>query len=333
MEIQQDIDLAPYNSFGISQQAAYFADVRQVADLQQALAFAQQQQLPMQVLGAGSNTLFTRDFPGLIVQMNCKGIERLPGTDSVKAACGENWHDLVKYCLNNNLYGIENLALIPGTVGAAPIQNIGAYGVELAQLFLQLEAWDSRSGELHCMTKSACQFGYRDSLFKQAAGQHLIVLSLTLQLSQEYVPRIDYHGLKQAFGGAEPGPRQVFDKVCEIRRGKLPDPGILGNAGSFFKNPVIAVSQYQALQQQYPDLPAYDTEEAASVKLPAAWLLEQIGAKGRRRGGAAVHAEHALVLVNTGSASGEDILLLAQELSDAVLQTFGISLQTEVRIV
>lgn len=333
MEIQQNIDLAAFNSFGIRAQAAYFADVRQVSDLREALSFAAEQKLTIQLLGAGSNTLFVADYPGLIVHMNCRGIELLPDGVSLRVACGENWHELVKYCLNNKLYGLENLALIPGTVGAAPIQNIGAYGVELEQVFVELEVFDIRSGELSTMSKADCEFAYRDSVFKRDSSQNLVVLSVTLRLSREFVPNIEYYALQQALAGATVSPAQLFDTVCEIRRSKLPDPAVLGNAGSFFKNPLVSTDKYEALKQQYPDLPAYETGEPGTVKLPAAWLLEKIGSKGRCRGGASVHSEHALVLVNNGSASGEDVLLLAQELSDAVLQSFGIALQTEVRIV
>lgn len=333
MEIQQNIDLVAYNSFGIHQQAAYFSDVKQLDELKLALAFAKQQNLPVQILGAGSNTLFVDAYPGLVVRMNFQGIELLPDAVSVKVACGENWHGLVKYCLNNGLYGIENLALIPGSAGAAPIQNIGAYGVELEQLFQELEAFDIVSGELRKMSKADCKFAYRDSIFKHAGSQSLIVLSVTLRLSREFAPNLDYYALKEILTEESVTPQLLFETVCEIRRRKLPDPEILGNAGSFFKNPVVSSGKYEALKEQYPDLPAYDTGEAGTVKLPAAWLLEKIGSKGRRRGGAGVHSEQALVLVNEGDASGEDILLLAQELSNSVLQRFGIALQTEVRII
>jgi len=337
MEIQQQVDLVHFNSFAVSQTAAYFAEIECLEDLQVALAFAQEHNLPRQILGAGSNTLFINDYPGLILHMNCKGIERLSAADQgavrVKAACGENWHELVRFCVKNKLHGIENLALIPGTVGAAPIQNIGAYGVELDQLFVELEALDTDSGEVIVMSKADCEFSYRHSLFKQDASQSLIVLSVTLELATNFAPKLDYQGLRQVLGESEPSAQQLFDAICEIRSSKLPDPQQLGNAGSFFKNPLISTEKYQSLKQQYPEMPAYQNEEEGTVKLPAAWLLEQTGAKSKSRGDAAVHSEHALVLVNRGSASGEDLLLLAQELSNDVLQSFGIALQVEVRIV
>ncbi|MEX0963802.1 MAG: UDP-N-acetylmuramate dehydrogenase [Pseudohongiellaceae bacterium] len=332
-EIQQQLDLKTYNSFGVSQRAAYFAAIEGAADLHKAREFAGAKRLPILVLGQGSNTLFIKDYPGLVLFMNNHGREVLPGAGMLRAAAAESWHELVKFCLQNSLYGIENLALIPGTVGAAPIQNIGAYGVELEQFFVELEAFDLKTGEIRHMSKSDCEFSYRDSLFKQDPGQKLVVLSVTLQLSQTPAPELSYAGLKEALAGQEATPQKVFDAVCKIRQSKLPDPAQIGNAGSFFKNPLISRSKLLKLRESYPKLPAWDTPDADLVKVPAAWLLEQKGWKGKRRGGAAVHEDHALVLVNRDGASGEDILLLAQDMSSSILHSFGIALQTEVRIV
>ncbi len=333
LEIQEQVDLTPYNSFGVSQRAAYFADIQDVADLPQAREFAASKRLPLLVLGQGSNTLFVKDYPGLILFMNNRGREVLPGRGMLRAAAGESWHELVKFCLQKSLYGIENLALIPGTVGAAPIQNIGAYGVELDRFFVELEVFDLKTGEIRHMSKSDCEFAYRDSIFKQDPGQKLVVLSVTLQLSREPAPEFAYAGLTEALEGLEKTPQNIFDAVCAIRRSKLPDPALLGNAGSFFKNPLISRSKLLVLRESYPDLPAWDTEDADLVKVPAAWLLDKKGWKGKWRGGAAVHEDHALVLVNRDKASGEDVLLLAQDMSSSVLEAFGIALQTEVRIV
>lgn len=332
-EIQEQVDLRPYNTFGVSQKAAYFADIQDPADLQQAREFAATKRLSVLVLGQGSNTLFINDFPGLVLYMNNRGREILPGAGMLRVAAGENWHELVIFCLQNSLYGIENLALIPGTVGAAPIQNIGAYGVELEQFFVELEAFDLRTGEIKHMSKADCQFGYRDSIFKQDPGQKLVVLSVTLQLALESALELGYAGLTDALAGQEVTPQSVFDAVCAIRSSKLPDPKQIGNAGSFFKNPVISRSKLMSLRESYPQLPAWDTVDADLVKVSAAWLLDQQGWKGKARGGAAVHEDHALVLVNRGNASGEDVVLLAQEMSSSVLQSFGIALQTEVRII
>lgn len=333
MEIQQDIDLTPYNSFGVSQRAAYFAEIQQLSDLHQAREFAASSHLPLLVLGEGSNTLFINDYRGLILFMNCKGRELLPGAGMLRAGAGENWHELVMFCLKNKLYGLENLALIPGTVGAAPIQNIGAYGVELEQFFVELEAFDLKTGEIRHLSKADCQFAYRDSIFKQDPMQKLVVLSVSLQLAETPAPALAYVGLKEALEGQEITPQSLFDAVCRIRRSKLPDPKVLGNAGSFFKNPIVSRSKYETLRKAHPDIPSWNTDDPDLVKLPAAWLLEQKGWKGRQRGGAAVHEDHALVLVNQDNATGEEVLLLAQDMSSSVLQEFGINLQTEIRIV
>ncbi len=333
LKVLEQIDLKAYNSFGVSQKAAYFAAIRKPADLKQAREFAAERRLPVLVLGQGSNTLFIKDYPGLVLFMNNRGLERLPGAGMIRIAAGEGWHESVIYCLQNSLYGLENLALIPGTVGAAPVQNIGAYGVELEQFFVELQAYDLKTGEIRHLSKADCQFGYRDSLFKQDPGQKLVVLSVTLQLALEPRLELGYAGLKDELAGRELSPQSVFEAVCAIRARKLPDPKQIGNAGSFFKNPVISRSKLLNLRESYPELPAWDTEDPDLVKLPAAWLLDQKGWKGKRRGGAAVHEEHALVLVNRDNASGEDILLLAQDMSSSVLQSFGIALQTEVRII
>jgi UDP-N-acetylmuramate dehydrogenase len=332
-EIQEQVDLTPYNSFGVSQMAAYFADIQDPSDLRQAREFAASNRLSVLVLGQGSNTLFINDYPGLVLYMNNRGRQMLPRAGMLRAAAGESWHEIVMYCLENSLYGIENLALIPGTVGAAPVQNIGAYGVELDQFFVELEAFDLKTGEIRHMNKADCQFAYRDSIFKQDPGQKLVILSVTLQLALEPALEIGYAGLADVLAGQQVTPQSVFDAVCAIRSSRLPDPKQIGNAGSFFKNPVVSKAKLLSLRESYPELPAWNTEDADLVKVPAAWLLDQKGWKGRRRGGAAVHEDHALVLVNRDNASGEDVVLLAQEMSNSVLQSFGIALQTEVRII
>ena len=332
-EIQKQVDLTSYNSFGVSQMAAYFVDVQDPSDLRQAREFAASKRLSMLVLGQGSNTLFINDYPGLVLYMNNRGREMLPGAGLLRAAAGENWHEIVLYCLKNSLYGIENLALIPGTVGAAPVQNIGAYGVELDQFFVELEAFDLKTGEIRRMSKADCQFAYRGSIFKQDPGQKLVILSVTLQLALEPALEIGYADLADVLAGQQVTPQSVFDAVCVIRRSKLPDPKQVGNAGSFFKNPIVSKAKLLSLREFYPELPAWNTEDADLVKVSAAWLLDQKGWKGRRRGGAAVHEDHALVLVNRDNASGEDVVLLAQEMSSSVLQSFGIALQTEVQII
>jgi len=332
MNIQENVNLASFNSFGVASQARHFGTVTSVAELEFALDFAEKQRLPVHILGGGSNTLFVADYPGLVLRIAIAGIEPLEAPGQLRIGAGEKWHHLFTHSLKKELYGLENLALIPGLCGAAPIQNIGAYGVELEQFFVSLEAFNLATREIKTFDDDACEFGYRDSLFKQP-GNPWVVLSLTLQLHTEPAPVLTYPALVEALGTATPTPQQIFDSVCAIRSSKLPDPAKLGNAGSFFKNPVVSRDKYQSLKADHPDLPCYDTEDADLVKLPAAWLLDTLGWKGRQRGSAAVHDQHALVLVNPGDASGEDILLLAQEMSTSVLEKFGIALVPEVHLI
>lgn len=336
--IQQDVDLSPYNSFGVSARAAWFMALEQREDVELAREFAARHGLPILVLGEGSNILFVKDFPGLVLQVANRGMA-LEDAEAVTVQAGENWHDFVKQCLSSGLYGLENLALIPGKVGAAPVQNIGAYGAELEQFLVSVEVCDLLTGQWQSLSREQCEFAYRSSLFKRAgmnagkSGQaQWLIFSLTLSLSRQFSPNLSYGALAEVFSDqAEATPQAVFEAVCAIRRSKLPDPAELGNAGSFFKNPLISAERYHALQQEYPDIPAFAAEPGL-VKVPAAWLLEQAGWKGKRRGQAGVHDKHALVLVNHGGASGEDIYLLAQDMSNSVLQRFGIALQPEVRI-
>lgn len=336
--IEENFDLTAFNSFGIAARANCFASVHDLNELHAVLGHASRHGLPVQVLGGGSNVLFTADFPGLVLQMNFRGIALHNSPGRISAAAGENWHEFVRFCVQNQLYGLENLALIPGTVGAAPIQNIGAYGVELEQFVAWVDVFDIATGDTRRMAKSECQFRYRDSIFKTGNSPSLLVLSVTLQLLTAPAPNTSYQALHDALeaaghDAATATPQQVFDSVCRLRRSKLPDPVVLGNAGSFFKNPMISLTQYQALRENYPAIPCYKTEDPKFVKVPAAWLLDQLGWKGKRMGQAGVHASHALVLVNLGRARGDEILLLAQEMSSSVLAHYGVALETEVRII
>lgn len=329
--IQQDADLSRFNSFGVAARSAWFMALESRDDVEQARDFAADRAVPILVLGEGSNILFVNDFPGLVLQMANKGVE-LDDAAAVTVQAGENWHEFVTLCMNSGLHGLENLALIPGTVGAAPVQNIGAYGAELEQFLVSVQACDLASGQWHTLDRQACEFAYRSSLFKRDTRNQWLIYSLTLALSRDWQPNLEYGALRQALGeGSKPAPQELFDAVCRIRRSKLPDPAELGNAGSFFKNPLISAERYQALQEEFPEIPAFAAEPGL-VKVPAAWLLEQAGWKGKRRGAAGVHEQHALVLVNHGGASGEDLYLLAQDMSSSVLQRFGIALQPEVRI-
>lgn len=328
--LQTDFDLSRHNSFGVAAKAAWFIAVENQEDIEAGLAHARDKGLPVLVLGQGSNVLLLNDYPGLVLHVANRGIERQG--NRIKIAAGENWHALVRHCVDEGLHGLENLALIPGTVGAAPVQNIGAYGVELADFFVELEAINLQTGELEVLDKQACDFDYRDSVFKRELQNPRLILSVTLELSTEFQPDLSYRGLAEALPSAQPTPMQLFDTVCAIRRSKLPDPAELGNAGSFFKNPVVSTGKFEGLRQTLPELPGYPDEEGF-IKLPAAWLLERAGWKGKRRGAAGVHQQHALVLVNHGGATGEDLFLLAQEMSASVLTQFGIALEPEVRFI
>ena len=273
MEVQQQVDLAPYNTFGVSAKATHFAYITSAEDLRSGLDYSQQRDLPIFVLGKGSNLLFTKDFYGLVLQMDWRGIYWLDALDRVTVACGEDWHNFVTHSMNKGLHGIENLALIPGSVGAAPIQNIGAYGVELSDVVYEVSAMDIRTGEIIKFDYEHCKFSYRNSFFKQKEGKNFIVTSVTLQLSSAWQPNITYPSLKEALTSTEPSPLQVFDTVCQIRGSKLPDPGNLGNAGSFFKNPVISREKLTSLQMDFPKIPVFDSGINEFVKVHAAWLL------------------------------------------------------------
>jgi UDP-N-acetylmuramate dehydrogenase len=336
MEIRQDVDLTPYNSFGISARAHHFVSIGQPDELAAVFRHARQEKLRVLVLGSGSNILFVNDFLGLVLHMATRGVDLDESTGRVRVAAGEVWHDFVATCMNKGFHGLENLALIPGTVGAAPVQNIGAYGVELGDLLVSVTVFDSAELRFRTLEREACEFDYRHSLFKQPAGADLVITEVELQLSRDWQPETSYRALSEALqqaGISEPTPQQLFDTVCQVRLSKLPDPARLGNAGSFFKNPVVSSQKYQALLADFPAMPSFPTDEPGLVKIPAAWLLDELGCKGQGRGGAAVHEQHALVLVNRNRASGEDIFMLAQDMSSKVLTRFGIALQPEVRII
>lgn len=334
MDIRENVDLTAYNSFAVAANATFFAVIRDIAQVEQALRFADDKSLAVLLLGGGSNILLCGHFQGLVCQIGLSGIEVLPEPGRLKIAAGENWHSIVEYCLNNELYGIENLALIPGSVGAAPIQNIGAYGAEIADVFVELEAFDRHSQQFTTLDKAACEFAYRDSLFKRAGKGRYVITSVTLQLSRKWQPNIAYPSLSKALTNTKVSARQVFEQVCHIRRERLPDPSVIGNAGSFFKNPVVSIARFQSLRELHSSIPCYQLNDPDLVKIPAAWLLEAAGWKGRELGPAAVHGSHSLVLVNTtGKASGNDILRLAEEMSASVQSSFGIELEPEVQII
>ncbi|HQR56624.1 MAG TPA: UDP-N-acetylmuramate dehydrogenase [Burkholderiaceae bacterium] len=337
VNVESNVSLAALNTFGVEARAARFVRIQRAEQLSELLGDPELRSLPLLVLGGGSNVLFTRDFEGLVARIEIAGVERLGEKDGrhlVRVGAGENWHATVARLLDESLAGLENLALIPGSAGAAPIQNIGAYGLELAERFESLEAHDTTSCERVVLDAEQCRFGYRDSVFKQMPGRY-VVLSVTLALPVEWTPVIGYadveHELKSRVC-ARPQPRDVFEAVIGIRRRKLPDPAVIGNAGSFFKNPVVPRATRDRLREKFPSLVSYDIG-GGRCKLAAGWLIDACGLKGYARGRAAVYERQALVLVNRGGATGAEILALAQEVQDRVRQKFDVALEPEPVIV
>lgn len=338
LTILEKVSLQPYNSLALPAEAEYFCAVDNSGDLLTALAFANARKIAITPLGAGSNIVLAGNIAGLVLLVDLKGVSHRQLNNSVEVsfAAGENWHKQVQHCLQQGWYGLENLSLIPGNMGAAAIQNIGAYGVELGDLFVSLTAIDKQSGEQVVFDKAACEFGYRDSLFKNAGRDRYIITHICLRLSLEPQLNIQYPALQVACDkhlarGAEITPELVSELVCEIRREKLPDPSSIPNAGSFFKNPIIAQTQANGLSQQHPQMPCYQ-QANGECKVPAGWLIEQCGFKGAVRGAVGVHKQQALVLVNFGAGSGAQLLALADEVRAAVLEHFSIELEIEPRV-
>lgn len=335
--VREHVDLKPYNSFGLSVSARYFTRVESLEQLREAVALCREKSLPMLLLGGGSNVLLREDFPGLVIQIALKGISQELSADGrvrVAAASGEHWHGFVAHCLANGLHGLENLALIPGCVGAAPMQNIGAYGVEVKDFITEVQVLDIATGAIETMSNEQCAFGYRDSVFKGAMKGQKIVLRVSFALQRSAVANLSYGALAQVLAekGATASAQDVFDAVCAIRREKLPDPSVLGNAGSFFKNPVLGAQQFAQLLKENPALPSFPAPGAAGErKLPAAWLIEQAGWKGKSVGGAAVYEKQALVIVNRGQATAQDVTSLAMQIIDSVQARFGVRLEPEVQ--
>ena len=344
MQIEENKSLAALNTLGFPCRARYFARVAAVEEIQQAFAFSKQMDVPPLILGGGSNLVLTSDYPGLVIHNQLLGKTLLADTDDeilLRVGAGENWHGLVDYTLSQGWFGLENLALIPGSVGAAPIQNIGAYGVELCDVFYELEAFALESGERRVFSLEACEFGYRESVFKGRLKDQYLITSVTLRLSKAPNTRIDYSALAQALRGDAPeeiSPQRVRDVVCEIRRSKLPDPAEIGNVGSFFKNPVVSIEQFGRIKAQYDDAVGF-ADGTDSVKLAAGWLIEKCGWKGHRVGAVGVHAAQALVLVNYESANpaacadaAADLLALARQIRRSVEEKFAVKLEHEPRI-
>ncbi len=330
--------LASLTTFGFSVTAEHYTEVFSISDAQAIVRDPAWRAMPLLWLGGGSNVLFTQDFAGLVVRNRLYGVEVIHKDQHhvwIKSAGGENWHQFVMYCVDNGFAGIENMALIPGTVGAAPMQNIGAYGVEIKDVFDSLEAMSVETGEVKTFSREACRFGYRDSIFKQEAKGLYFITSVTFKLSLHPIPNTSYGAIRDVLrerGIESPTIREVAEAVMAIRQSKLPDPAVIGNAGSFFKNPEIPVAQFLALKEKYPTIPSYPVGQDW-VKVPAGWLIEQAGWKGHRTGQVGVHDRQALVLVHYGGGRGEEIVRLSHQIQEDVLQKFGIALHPEVNFI
>jgi len=338
MKIKENFSLQPFNTFGISANARYFVNISSADNLKEIIADKTLNSLNIMMLGGGSNILLRNDFPGLVLKVDFKGIELLKEDAEnyyVKVGAGENWHDFVMFCVNKGYGGVENLSLIPGNVGAAPIQNIGAYGVEFKDVFHELDALHLMSGERRVFSKEDCAFGYRDSVFKNKHKGLYVISSVTLKLKKKADFNISYAGLQtelNKIGAAEPSIKLISDAVCNIRRSKLPDPSEIGNAGSFFKNPVITQSEFRKLREEFSEIVSFKSDDG-NVKLAAAWLIDQCNWKGKRFGDAGVHKDHALVLSNYGNASGNEIYNLSLKIMESVKSRYGINLEREVNVI
>ncbi len=334
LPIRADFPLQSLNTFAIAARAKAYLALGDVAQLAQLRADPHWSTLPRVLLGGGSNIVLTGDVDALVLHMAIAGraiVGRAGASTLVRCGAGENWHQVVQWTLAHGLGGLENMALIPGTVGAAPIQNIGAYGTELKDVFHALSVFDMATGAVRTMDAAACRFGYRDSIFKQAAGRQLVITDVTLALPDAWQPNLRYSELAQAVqeaGWDAPTAQQISDLVVAIRQRKLPDPAVIGNAGSFFKNPVVSAAECARLLAAHPSL-VHHAQPDGTEKLAAGWLIDQCGWKGRTLGAAGVYAKQALVLVNQGGASGAEVLALARAITDDVRQRYGVTLEPE----
>jgi UDP-N-acetylmuramate dehydrogenase len=337
MIIKENFSLKTHHTFRIEVNSRYFVEITSIGELEKFLTHPLFKDLPKLILGEGSNVLFSHDFPGVVLKLALKGIEIIKEDAEyvwIQAAAGEIWHDLVLYCIAHDFAGIENLSLIPGTVGAAPMQNIGAYGVELADSFESLTALRIADNQICVFDHIHCQFGYRESLFKKEGKNQYIILSITLKLNKIPSYHVEYGAIQQtlaAMNVKELSIQNISRAIIQIRQHKLPDPKKIGNAGSFFKNPILSSQAFKNIFSEYPEMPYY-LDENGSYKIPAAWFIEQCGWKGHRLGDAGVHENHALVLVNYGNSSGSEIKNLAEKIQISVKNKFNVELLPEVNI-
>jgi UDP-N-acetylmuramate dehydrogenase len=337
MNIQENISLKSLNTFGIAKNARFFTVADNINSLKEALFWANENNEEVLILGGGSNILLTNDFEGLVIKIELKGIELIKEDKDhvwVKVGAGENWHDLVLHAVEKNWAGMENLSLIPGTVGASPMQNIGAYGVEIKEIFESLEALNRSTFTIETFSSKACEFGYRESVFKHKLKNQFVICSVIFKLNKTPQFKIEYGAIQDVLmekGVNHLSIREVSNAVIAIRSSKLPDPKEIGNAGSFFKNPTIGSDHFDELKSIFPEIPGYPMGN--DVKVPAGWLIEQTGWKGKRVGDVGVHAKQALVLVNYGDGQGNDIIALSDQIRHSVKEKFGIELHAEVNFI
>ena len=340
MQVQENISLKPYNTFGIDSRARYFSSFHSVDELIQLTThfpIAIGTQLTTLILGGGSNILFTKDFDGLVLKNEMTGIEKINEDETyvyIKCGAGENWHQVVLHCIENNWAGIENLSLIPGCVGASPMQNIGAYGVEIKDVFHELTAFHLQEKTNYTFKINDCEFGYRESVFKRKYKDQFVILDVTYRLSKQPHFNTSYGAIEQELekmGVIELSIKAISQAVINIRSSKLPDPKEIGNAGSFFKNPSVAKEKYLQLKKDFENIVGYENADG-TVKLAAGWLIEQGGWKGYRKGDAGVHERQSLVLVNFGNASGNEVFGISEKIVSSVNDKFGVSLEREVNI-
>ncbi|KMQ65732.1 UDP-N-acetylenolpyruvoylglucosamine reductase [Chryseobacterium angstadtii] len=336
--MQENFSLKPYNTFGVDAKAKYFTEVQTIEELKNAISYSKEHSLSVLFLGGGSNILLTKDFDGLVIKLSLKGIEEKDLNENevlVTAKAGENWHEFVMYSLQKNYGGLENLSLIPGNVGTSPMQNIGAYGTEIKDIFVSCMVLDLENLEIGTFSLEECHFGYRDSIFKQKGKGRYVILEVSFKLTKkDHLIKTEYGAIKAELensGITHPTIQDVSKAVISIRQSKLPDPKETGNAGSFFKNPTIPLVQFEELKKKFENIPGYPNGDW--VKVPAGWLIEQCGWKGKQLGNVASHRLQALVIVNaTGNATGKEIFDFSTEIIHSVKEKFGIELEREVNI-
>lgn len=341
LTILENYPLKQLNTFGINVRARYFVEIFSLDEIKEFFKDPVKNKLPLLILGGGSNILFTKNFDGVVMKINIRGkniVNENSDYKYLKAGAGENWNDLVIFGIKNNLGGIENLSLIPGCVGAAPMQNIGAYGVELKDVFFELEAYMIETGEIKKFSAKMCHFGYRESIFKNELKGKCIIVSVTFELKKNHILNTSYGAIEEELKIMEvkkPDIQTVSEAVCRIRRSKLPDPAVIGNAGSFFKNPMVTLEHYRELKFKFKDLVAYPVGENENLKwkLAAGWLIEKAGWKGKRFNNFGVHEKQALVLANYGNANGQQILELSEKIMIDIKEKFGVDLEREVNVV